>query len=81
VLVVMLILGGAQLAVVGVMGEYLWRAVEEVRGRPLYVVRNIWSSPSHVGALDGRTPFPSASPPAHLGFAHSQRPEDWVTDQ
>lgn len=81
VLVVILIIGGAQLAVVGVIGEYLWRAVEEVRGRPLYVVRDIWTSPSHVGALDGHMPFPSASPPAHLGLAHSRRPEDWGTDQ
>lgn len=41
VLVVLLLLGGTQLAVVGVMGEYLWRAVEETRDRPLYVVRDV----------------------------------------
>jgi glycosyltransferase involved in cell wall biosynthesis len=40
-LVVVLLLGGIQLTVVGVMGEYVWRAVEEVRGRPLYVVRRV----------------------------------------
>lgn len=40
-LVVVLLLGGFQLIVVGVMGEYVWRAVEEVRRRPLYVVRDI----------------------------------------
>jgi dolichol-phosphate mannosyltransferase len=40
-LVVVLVLGGIQLTVIGIMGEYLWRAVEEVRRRPLYVVREI----------------------------------------
>jgi polyisoprenyl-phosphate glycosyltransferase len=41
VLVVLLVLGGLQLSVVGVIGEYLWRAVEESRQRPLFVVRNV----------------------------------------
>lgn len=29
---------GAQLAATGLLGEYLWRAVDDSRGRPLYVV-------------------------------------------
>lgn len=41
VLVVVLILGGMQLTVVGVIGEYLWRAVEETRSRPLFVIRDV----------------------------------------
>jgi len=41
VIVIVLVLGGTQLTVAGVMGEYLWRGVEESRGRPLYVVRDI----------------------------------------
>lgn len=41
ILVVVLVLGGIQLTVVGIMGEYLWRAVEEVRRRPMYVVREV----------------------------------------
>jgi glycosyltransferase involved in cell wall biosynthesis len=41
VLVVLLVLGGLQLTVVGVIGEYLWRAVEESRQRPLFVVRDV----------------------------------------
>lgn len=40
-LVTVLLLSGLQLTVVGVIGEYLWRAIEEVRGRPLYVVRRV----------------------------------------
>jgi glycosyltransferase involved in cell wall biosynthesis len=39
ILVVVLLLSGAQLTVIGVMGEYVWRIIEEVRHRPLYVVR------------------------------------------
>jgi hypothetical protein len=41
VIVLVLVLGGTQLTMVGVMGEYLWRSVEESRGRPLYVVRDV----------------------------------------
>jgi glycosyltransferase involved in cell wall biosynthesis len=41
VIVVLLVLGGVQLTMVGIMGEYLWRTVEESRGRPLYVVRDV----------------------------------------
>jgi glycosyltransferase involved in cell wall biosynthesis len=43
-LVVVLVLGGIQLMVIGVMGEYMWRAVEETRRRPLYVVRGVTHS-------------------------------------
>jgi len=37
-MVVMLILGGFQLLMLGVLGEYLWRAFDEARGRPRYLV-------------------------------------------
>lgn len=38
VMVTMLFLGGVQLTMLGVLGEYLWRALAQTRGRPLYVV-------------------------------------------
>jgi glycosyltransferase involved in cell wall biosynthesis len=41
ILVVVLVLGGIQLMVIGIMGEYLWRAVEEARRRPLFVVKDV----------------------------------------
>jgi dolichol-phosphate mannosyltransferase len=33
-----LIVGGVQLVMLGVLGEYLWRAFDETRGRPRYVI-------------------------------------------
>jgi glycosyltransferase involved in cell wall biosynthesis len=52
ILVVVLVLGGIQLTVIGVMGEYLWRAVEETRRRPLYVVRGVTHSRHVAGTGD-----------------------------
>jgi hypothetical protein len=39
-LAVLLVVGGTQLMVLGVVGEYLGRVYDEVRRRPLYVVRS-----------------------------------------
>ena len=38
IIVIILMLGGVQLVVLGVLGEYLWRALDDVRHRPLYLV-------------------------------------------
>jgi polyisoprenyl-phosphate glycosyltransferase len=39
VVVVVLVIGGFQLLMLGVLGEYVWRNADEARRRPLYVVR------------------------------------------
>lgn len=44
--VIVLLLGSAQLFVAGVIGEYLGRLYVEAKGRPLFVIQEIVSSPS-----------------------------------
>jgi dolichol-phosphate mannosyltransferase len=60
-MVCVLFLGGWQLLSLGVMSEYVGRVLEQVKGRPLYLVREA------VGLAPARTQnrlFPSAPPPA-----------------
>jgi len=37
-MVVVLVLGGIQMVMLGVLGEYLWRALDEARRRPRYII-------------------------------------------
>lgn len=40
-MVVVLMLGGMQMMMLGVLGEYVWRALDESRSRPLYLVEAV----------------------------------------
>jgi glycosyltransferase involved in cell wall biosynthesis len=47
VMLAVLVIGGVQLVMIGVLGEYLWRILDETRGRPLYIVeRSIGLAPA-----------------------------------
>jgi len=37
-MIVMLIIGGMQMLMMGILGEYLWRALDESRRRPRYLI-------------------------------------------
>ena len=37
-MVAVLLLGGVQMTMLGVLGEYLWRALDEARRRPRYLI-------------------------------------------
>ena len=45
-MVVILLLGGVQMMMLGVLGEYLWRALDEARDRPRFLIEE------RVGGLD-----------------------------
>jgi glycosyltransferase involved in cell wall biosynthesis len=64
VLLVVLLLGGIQLITVGIIGEYLGRVYEEVKGRPLYLVRERLNMPD--GPV-GETPDQSSAASAYEG--------------
>ena len=40
-MIVVLILGGFQMCMMGMLGEYLWRTYDETRGRPRYVIEKM----------------------------------------
>jgi glycosyltransferase involved in cell wall biosynthesis len=46
ILVAVVVLGGFNLALLGMLGEYLWVAVSEVKDRPVYLVRDVVEAPA-----------------------------------
>ena len=55
-MVVVLTTAGVQMMILGVLGEYVWRVLEEVRGRPRYVIessRNLRASTGDGTVADG----------------------------
>jgi glycosyltransferase involved in cell wall biosynthesis len=57
---VVLLLGGVQLACIGIIGQYLGRMYDEIKNRPLFVLRE----DTHLGARVPRDPDRPAAEPA-----------------
>jgi dolichol-phosphate mannosyltransferase len=54
-----LMMGGSILIVLGVLGEYIGRIYEQVKGRPLYLLKEQWPERvPRMGALDAREQRP-----------------------
>lgn len=48
-MVVLLIVSGVQMMMIGIVGEYLWRNLEETRKRPRFIIERLDESDSYIG--------------------------------
>jgi dolichol-phosphate mannosyltransferase len=57
IMVVLLVVSGAQLLMIGVLGEYLWRNLDETRRRPRFIIERVveGSAPEELIPENGRS--------------------------
>ena len=49
-MVVVLVMGGTQMLMLGIIGEYIWRTLAQSRDRPLYIVDRVYESTRDEGS-------------------------------
>jgi len=42
IMILILVLSGFQMLMLGIIGEYLWRTLDQVRNRPPYIIEKIY---------------------------------------
>lgn len=71
-----LLLSGVQLTLLGIFGEYLWRALEQARGRPAYIVERIVEHPFDESQASQSADDAKRAPAAPANQAGSTDPRD-----
>jgi len=61
-MLVVLILGGLNMMMLGIIGEYLWRTLDEARGRPRYVLETTLNVASAAPVAQASGPAGGARP-------------------
>ena len=41
-MMLVLVIGGVLMLMLGIIGEYVWRIYDEVKGKPNYIVRRVY---------------------------------------
>ena len=62
---VVTLLGSVQLMVLGILGEYLGRMYDQIRGRPLFIIEQV----ARHGSQQSDSDDPAPAPPAHKGVS------------
>jgi len=52
-MVVVLVMGGTQMLMLGIIGEYIWRTLAQTRNRPLYVIDRIYEGDLAASSTNG----------------------------